>query len=215
MINSTKMAETDDAMTLVSSMRTKQELAYADYANYMKDLANKSRKAMANEGKIAYSKSAKTQYQSEVDSLDRKLTAALQNAPKERQAQIMANAVVDAKKRDNPELKNDKKAVKKLAQTELVKARERVGAHRTSIDITDKEWEAIQAGAISENKLVKIINNTDTDRLRQLATPRNSRGLNDAQVARAKAMKASGYTMEQIADTMGVSASTVAKYTKG
>ena len=215
MINSTKMAETDDAMTLVSSMRTKQELAYAEYANYMKDLANKSRKAMVNEGKIAYSKSAKNQYQSEVDSLERKLTAALKNAPKERQAQIMANAVVDAKKRDNPDLKSDKKAVKKLAQTELVKARERVGAHRTSIDITDKEWEAIQAGAISENKLTKIINNTDTDRLRQLATPRNSRGLNDAQVARAKAMKASGYTMEQIADTMGVSASTVAKYTKG
>ena len=45
---STNMAETDDAYTLVSKMRSPKELAYADYANFMKGLANKARLDMLN-----------------------------------------------------------------------------------------------------------------------------------------------------------------------
>ena len=56
---STKMAETDDAYTLVSKYRHTMELVYADYANEMKNLGNKARIEMVNTGKIPYSSTAK------------------------------------------------------------------------------------------------------------------------------------------------------------
>lgn len=45
----------------------------------------------------------KATYSEEVKSLEAKLNLALSNAPRERQAQVMANATVAAKKKDNRE----------------------------------------------------------------------------------------------------------------
>lgn len=205
---STKMAETKDARTLSSG--TPQEEAYADYANNMKSLANRARREMMNTGKIAYSASAKRTYQAEVDSLEAKLNVALKNAPRERQAQILANAAVKAKKQENPDMTNGE--IKKANQQALTAARNSVGAKREPILITDREWEAIQAGAISENRLTQIINNVDTDKLRQRATPRATTTLSSAKVNKIASMNASGYTTAEIAEALGVSASTVSKY---
>ena len=205
---STKMAETKDARTLSSG--TPQEEAYADYANNMKSLANRARREMMNTGKIAYSASAKRTYQAEVDSLEAKLNVALKNAPRERQAQILANADVKAKKQENPDM--TKGEIKKANQQALTAARNSVGAKREPILITDREWEAIQAGAISENRLTQIINNVDTDKLRQRATPRATTTLSSAKVNKISSMNASGYTTAEIAEALGVSASTVSKY---
>lgn len=205
---STKMAETKDARTLSSG--TPQEEAYADYANNMKSLANRARREMMNTGKIAYSASAKRTYQAEVDSLEAKLNVALKNAPRERQAQILANAAVKAKKQENPDM--TKGEIKKANQQALTAARNSVGAKRKPILITDREWEAIQAGAISENRLTQIINNVDTDKLRQRATPRATTTLSSAKVNKIASMNASGYTTAEIAEALGVSASTVSKY---
>lgn len=208
---STKMAETNDARTLSSG--TPQEEAYADYANKMKSLANQARKEMVNTGKIAYSASAKATYQTEVVSLMSKLNVALKNAPRERQAQVIANATVAAKKKDNPDM--TKAEIKKANQQALSAARTSVGAKRSSIEITDREWDAIQAGAISENKLMQILNNTNSDTLRQRATPRATTSLSTAKVNRISAMKASGYNTAEIAEALGISASTVSKYLNG
>lgn len=205
---STKMAETKDARTLSSG--TPQEEAYADYANNMKSLANRARREMMNTGKIAYSASAKRTYQAEVDSLEAKLNVALKNAPRERQAQILANAAVKAKKQENPDM--TKGEIKKANQQALTAARNSVGAKREPILITDREWEAIQAGAISENRLTQIINNVDTDKLRQRATPRATTTLSSAKVNKIASMNSSGYTTAEIAEALGVSASTVSKY---
>lgn len=205
---STKMAETKDARTLSSG--TPQEEAYADYANNMKFLANRARREMMNTGKIAYSASAKRTYQAEVDSLEAKLNVALKNAPRERQAQILANAAVKAKKQENPDM--TKGEIKKANQQALTAARNSVGAKREPILITDREWEAIQAGAISENRLTQIINNVDTDKLRQRATPRATTTLSSAKVNKIASMNSSGYTTAEIAEALGVSASTVSKY---
>lgn len=205
---STKMAETKDARTLSSG--TPQEEAYADYANNMKSLANRARREMMNTGKIAYSASAKRTYQAEVDSLEAKLNVALKNAPRERQAQILANAAVKAKKQENPDM--TKGEIKKANQQALTASRNSVGAKREPILITDREWEAIQAGAISENRLTQIINNVDTDKLRQRATPRATTTLSSAKVNKIASMNASGYTTAEIAEALGVSASTVSKY---
>lgn len=205
---STKMAETRDARTLSSGHPVEE--AYADYANQMKSLGNRARKEMLSTGKIAYSASAKAAYQPEVDSLSAKLNVALRNAPKERQAQVIANANVAAKKKDNPDMTNAE--IKKAGQQALTSARVKVGAKREPIKLTDKEWEAIQAGAISENKLKQIINNVNIDELRQRATPRMTTSLSSAKISKISSMNASGYSIAEIAQALGVSTSTVSKY---
>lgn len=220
MQKSTKMAETSDARTLISDADTPMERAYSDYANRMKNLANQARLEMVNTGKIAYSANAKKIYEPEVKSLEKKLNTALLNAPKERQAQLKANADVQKKvqkaKDEGKELTKDE--IKKASQQALTKYRESVGSvsrRDRSINITDKEWEAIQAGAISENNLKKILNNTDIDNLRERATPRTTTSLSQAKINQIKAMSASNYTTSEIAKKLGVSSSTVSKYMKG
>ena len=213
---STRMADTDDARTLISDANTAQERAYANYANHMKSLANRARKEMVTTGNIQYSASAKSTYDKEVKSLNSKLDIALRNAPKERQAQIIANSVIEAKRQGYQDAglakKEIEKELKKERQKALTSARQQVGAERQPIDITDKEWEAIQSGAISENKLSQILNHTDIDAIRQRATPRTQTALSTAKKNKIAAMAASGYTTEEIAKAVGVSATTVTKY---
>jgi DNA-binding NarL/FixJ family response regulator len=209
---STRMAETSDAYSLVSDANTPQERAYADYANTMKSMAREARLISAHTGKIEYSAEAKAVYREEVSSLNAKLNVALKNAPRERQAQLMAAAEVKAKKEANPDLTNKEK--KKLAQQALARARTQVGASRKPVEITDREWEAIQAGAISENKLMQILNHTDGDKIKERATPRTSKELSQAKANRISALKANGYTNAEIAKALGVSTSTVSKYLK-
>lgn len=207
---STKMAETDDAFTLVSEMDNPMERAYATYANRLKALANRARKEGAVTGKIPYSAAAKETYKHEVAVLQADLNLALKNAPRERQAQLIANTTFLAKKQANPDM--TKAEEKKIKQQALAAARAKVGAKRHNIPISDRQWEAIQAGAISESQLMQIINHVDPDTLRQRATPRSYTIMSDAKVAKINAMKASGYTNAEIAQALNISASTVSKY---
>jgi len=205
----TRMEDTNDAHTLSSG--TRKEKAYADYANAMKDLANKARLEMINTGNLKVNKEAKAQYSNEVTSLMNKLADAQANAPKERVAQRMATSAVKEK---TASLELSSKEESKLRTVELNKARSKVGAHRTSIDITDKEWEAIRNGAISENKLQQILKYTDSTLIRQLATPRQTLTLSNSEVNRIRSFNASGYTVSEIAEVMGRSESTIRKYLK-
>ena len=211
--NSTKMAETDDAYTLLSKMRNPKEIAYADYANKMKALGNEARKAMVNTKDIQYSPDANKKYAPEVARLNAALNVALKNAPKERQAQAIANATIQAKKAANPDM--TKKELKKAGQQALDKARRQIGAKKEMIEISEREWEAIQAGAISTNKLQQILNNANMDTVKQMAMPRSTNKLSTAKINHIATLKASGYTNEQIAKKLGVSTSTIVKYMKG
>lgn len=207
---STAMAETDDARKLSSGHPIEE--AYADYANQLKGLANKARKEMVSSGKIAYSASAKKTYQREVDSLNAKLNLANSNAPKERRAQVMANAKIASMRHEYPDM--TKAEIKKASQRALTQARTSVGAHREPIKFTDREWEAIQAGAISPSKLEQMIPKVDSDNLKQYATPRATTQLSNAKISKINAMKNSGYSTSEIAEALGVSSSTVSKYLK-
>ena len=211
--NSTKMAETDDAYTLLSKTRNPKEIAYADYANKMKALANEARKAMVNTKDIPYSPDAKVKYAPQVDRLIAALNVAEKNAPKERQAQAIANATIQAKRAANPDM--TKKELKKAGQQALDKARRQVGAKKEMIEISEREWEAIQAGAISTNRLQRILNNANMDTVKQMAMPRSTNKLSTAKINHIATLKASGYTNEQIAKKLGVSTSTIVKYMKG
>lgn len=213
---STRMAETDDAHTLVSSGRHPMEIVYADYANSMKAMANQARLESYATPRLKYNSTAKATYQTEVASLNDKLKDALLNAPREREAQRRANVIVSNKQTDNPDMK--KSDVKKARQQAITSTRNEVGAiarRKRNIDITDREWEAIQAGAISDSTLKKILNNTDTDALRQRATPRATNSLSTAQVNRIKRLADSNYTLAEIARITGKSTTTVSKCLKG
>lgn len=211
MQKSTKMAETDDARLLISEADTPQERAYAEYANQRKALANQARMEIINTGKIAYSASAKKVYEEEVKGMLADLNLALRNAPKERQAQLIANSTVAAKKKENPDMTT--KEIKKASQQALTQARQMVGAERVTIPLDEKRWEAIQSGAISESQLIKILNNADIDQVRELATPRSRSTLSQAKINKIEAMQASGnYSIAEIAQAVGVSSSTVSKY---
>lgn len=213
---STRMAETDDPYTLISDANTPMERAYAEYASKMKALANKARKEMMTAGKINYSSTANQIYKKEVASLLSKLNLSRLNAPKEREAQRRANAEVLAKTRSNPNMKPGD--IKKLRQQALTKYRLQVGSisrRKRNIDITDNEWNAIQSGAVSESILKKILDNTDVDKLRQRATPKNTSTLSSAKINRIKSLSNSNYTVGEIAKILGVSPSTVSKYLKG
>ena len=212
---STKMAEYDDAYELVSTAKHPMELVYADYANSMKTLANKARMEKVHTGKIAYSPTAAKVYAEEVKELKEKLKNAELNAPKEREAQRRTNVEVQSKLDAGVIEKSD---LKKTNQRTLTKYREEVGAisrKKRNINITDKEWEAIQAGAITESILERILSNTDTDKLRQRATPRTTTTLSPAKIAKIKAYRNSNYSLGEIAQKLGVSTSTISKYIKG
>ena len=214
---STKMAEAKDAYSLTSggskeNPGTQMEALYADYANKMKALANDARKESLVTGNIQYNPSAAKTYSDEVDSLNAKLNVALKNAPRERQALILANQIYSSKVENNETLDDDTKS--RLRGQAITTARSRMGAHRETVTFTDREWEAIQAGAISTNKLSQIIQNADLDALKERATPRKTNALTTGQVGRIKAMSNSGYSIDEIAKAIGVSTSTVSKAIK-
>lgn len=202
---SKRLAETDNAFTLSSG--TPIEKVYASHSNSLKALANEARRKMVRETDIPYSPSAKRAYAKEVASLDGKLNLALRNAPLERQAQVLAAAIVRQKRLANPDL--EPSDIKKLKAQALYSARQRTGAGKQTIDITESEWKAIQAGAVSASKLNRILANADLETVKQLATPRTAPTMTPAKKARAQAMLASGYTQAEVADTLGVSIETL------
>ena len=217
---STNMAETKDARTLVSAAQHPMELIYADYANSMKALANQARKEMLSTGNLKHDQSATKAYQKEVDSLMARLNEAEKNSVRERQAARLANAEVSAKKKKAAEegREMEKSDVRKASQRAMSKYRQEVGAvsrRDRNIKISDREWEAIQAGAITENKLKRILSNADIDDLRQRATPRDTKTISTAKANRIKSLSATGNTIAEIATQLGLSTTTVRKYLKG
>lgn len=212
----TNMALTNDANTLVFDRTNKKELAYAEYANSLKSLANKARKEAVILETTKQDKEAAQKYAKEVASLQAKLNYSAKNAPRERYAQIIANTRYKAALEANPELKYDKDKLKKLRNRCLTYGREMAGAsgEKRKFNITDSEWEAIEAHAITASTMNKIINNIDTQLIREHCTPKIQMAISSAQINKIRAMAANkgGYTIDEIAKACGVSASTVKKY---
>ena len=209
---STKMYEVKDAYELVSPDKYPIERIYADHANRLKALANEARKAQLATGDIKYSKEAAKKYAPEVASLDAALRMFELKKPQERRATLIADTKIKAMIADNPELKEDKDQLKKKRAQAIGGARARLGLTRFDIRPTDREWEAIQAGAISKTKLEKILNRADGARIRELATPKAQRALTASKQSQIKSMIARGYSQAEVAEHLGVSVSTVQKY---
>lgn len=189
------------------------EDVYADYANDCKRLAERARAELRKTGLLQRSPDAARQYKEEVDSLNRKLDIAARNAPFERQAQAVAGKNVASMCQTDPSLKDkeNKDRLKKVRQQQLAAARDRVGAKRNPIDISPKEWEAIQAGAISDTKLQQILRYTDIGKVRQMATPRTQKGMSSSAKSLARQLLRAGYPQSVVAERCGVSVTTLSK----
>lgn len=204
------ISETKDARTLSSG--TIQENLYADFSNKLKAMANQARKEAVNMKGIQRDPQAAKTYATEVASLKEKYNNMIANKPKERKAMLIANANIKAKIQEqglNPAI--DKKEIKKISSVEMQRARDSVGAsgRKSKVTFTDKEWEAVQAGAISDNMLTKFLNSSDSDEIVKRAMPKTTSVMSSAKMSKAKAMLRSGYTYKEIAQACGVPESTV------
>lgn len=204
------ISETKDACTLSSG--TIQENLYADFSNKLKAMANQARKEAVNMKGIQRDPQAAKTYATEVASLKEKYNNMIANKPKERKAMLIANANIKAKIQEqglNPAI--DKKEIKKISSVEMQRARDSVGAsgRKSKVTFTDKEWEAVQAGAISDNMLTKFLNSSDSDEIVKRAMPKTTSVMSSAKMSKAKAMLRSGYTYKEIAQACGVAESTV------
>ena len=171
---------------------------------------------MIKTGRLEYSPSASKIYKKEVSELMADLNEAKKNSIKERTAERLAAAKINERKKINPDLKGED--LRKYSQRMLSKYREEVGSiprRKRNINITDKQWEAIHAGAITENKLKEILNNSDPDRLREKAMPKDKTFLSSAQITRIKSMAASNATIAEIDKYMNVAPSTISNILKG
>lgn len=204
------ISETKDARTLSSG--TIQENLYADFSNKLKAMANQARKEAANMKGIQRNPEAAKTYAAEVASLKEKYNNMVANKPKERKAMLIANVNIKAKIQEqglNPTI--DKKEIKKISSVEMQRARDSVGAsgRKSKVTFTDKEWEAVQAGAISDNMLTKFLNSSDSDEIVKRAMPKTATVMSSAKMSKAKAMLRSGYTYKDIAQACGIPESTV------
>lgn len=208
--DSTKMAEHKDAYDLVSKAHHPMEIVYADFANEMKELARAARREWLRTGDQVKDPKAAELYKAEVDSLNRQLAKADANAPFERSAQLLASRTMQIKLYENPEMTSEEKT-KKRGQA-IAAARNILGAGKERIDVSEKEYEAIQAGAISKTALTNILNNCNLDVLRERATPKNKKTLSAAEKASILVLARSGVGAAALSDRLQVSVKTIYKY---
>nr|DAR94926.1 MAG TPA: RNA dependent RNA polymerase [Caudoviricetes sp.] len=201
-----------DANVFLGPNATKTEHHYADYINELKSFKNKVDSEMSGIKMPARDPKAAKIYAEEVLSMKDKVNRVKINRIKERQAQRMAEVASKAelaRRSEDETLKKDE--ISRIKQQALNKARSMVGAERTPVTITDDEWDAVQSNAVSGTLLKELVSFMDDSQLKSLATPRSTKQMTDARKSKAKALLANGYTISQVAEALGVSASTIGK----
>ena len=207
-----KMEKAKDAYELSSG--SYKESLYADFANSMKSLGNKARLEIDKIEKKNVNKEAALKFVKEIQELKNAVIFADLNKPRERQAQIYANykkrQFRTTNKNEWDQLTAEERG--KWMAKALAEGRARSGAKRTPHYITDKQWEAIQAGAISSSILSTILPVCDSDRLKELALPHGKTTLSENKQSYIRTLIANGYTMKEVAEQLDISTSTVEKY---
>jgi hypothetical protein len=210
LVSEKKLALTKDAHTLVKQ-GAPVELLYADHANTMKGLANQVRLQSSKIATPKQNPAAKKEYKAEYDDLVHQLRKAQAQKPLDRKAQVIANAVIKQKLQEDPTLRYDKDRRLKVERQTRDGVRTRMGLTKHQITISDRAWDAIQAGAISSNIFKQILdgNYVKEERLFELAIPRKNHVMSGPLTSRAKAMLNAGMTNADIARVLGVPASTI------
>lgn len=216
---STQMDEAKDARILSSG--TDMEEVYANYANNMKALANQARKSYMATKPTPYSSEAHKQYLSEAESIKAQVDEAKAKLPLERKAKALAAKTVKERVEDQTGLPYragvdvmDKEELKKIRSQALVGARAKLGSKKPTVIISDREWEAIQKGAVSNTTFMEALRFTDQDALKARAMPKQRKALTSVQKSLIKQRLAVGYTQAEVAKMMGLSATTIGRVAK-
>lgn len=207
-----RMSIVDDARELMSGPNhegTAIERVYADYANKCKAMAQEARKAYLATPNSQYDKEAAKEYAPEVASIKAKVVEAQKNAPLERLAQRKGNVAMKMLVQDNPDLRAKKDEYKKEQGKALQRARRQVGAKKNAVVLTEKEIEAVKAGAVNHTLLKEVWANGDKDKLKDAFTPKPKPKISTTTQARIKAYASKGKTQAEIAEALGISVSTV------
>ena len=169
-------------------------------------MANEARKKSIDIQIVRVDPSLKNEYKDAIESLNAKVAIAEANAPKERIAQVRANAWLRAKVEQMPELATDefKKDYKKFRQIAIADARSDVGASKKEVyvHLTDREKEAIDNGAVSSTLQLKVMNNMDKDELREIVMPSYKTTLPQSKVSFIRSMKNSGFELSEIKERL-------------
>ena len=211
-----KMLRVKDARDLVRDKNNEKEMAYAEFANEMKKIALEARKESREIKPQKVNLSAKETYAAEIESLKHKLKEAQITDPLERKARTYSQKISIDIMKSNPGVYDSYESRQRLKDQQLTKARAILGSKKKRIDISPREWEAIQSNAMSTAMVKDIIKNSDLETVKKLAMPKTSRELTTAELNLLKSMAETGmYTNADIADRLGISPSTVAKKLKG
>ena len=213
-----KMLEYDDAFKLTSggsreNPGTSIEYEYASVANKYKALANNARKMyMATADDPIIDKKMQAEYRDALESINAKIKDAAYHAPLERQAQLYASRVVSAARKN----KNiDQDEFDKIQGKALSTGRQKYGAGKEKLTLSEREVEAIEKHAVPKTTLQLLMKEIDKKFLKQMALPREFNGIAPAKLAQVKRMLATGsYTIADVADFAGVSTSTIERALK-
>ena len=204
-ISSTKGYEKDPSEL---SSKTVIETVYVKHAKRMRALGNEARLATLTQEPTPYSRTARATYKTEVAALDKKYKAAVASRPIERKAQLIGGEIYRAKLNANPDMSRADIGKQKGAAIAL--ARTRIKGSKPVIEITPREWHAIELGAVSPTRLKAILRNADMDAVRKHATPRAAKAaLTGGKKTRARSLIKGGYTAAEIALALGVPVSQV------
>lgn len=204
-----RLARTNNAFDLVRDPKDPVERLYASHANEMKTMANAARLRALKIPSPKINPQAKAVYKEDIDKLVADLRAAQKQKPLDRRAQVVALTIVRAKRQEDPTLAVDKDRRKKVERQALEIARNRLNLKKPVIDISERQWDAIQAGGVSASRLREILGYADPKQIETLSMPRPNQVMTTAISSRAKAMLAAGATTADVAAALGISASTL------
>ena len=102
--------------------------------------------------------------------------------------------------------------IKKLKNQCISEARRACNAKRYKVEITPKEWEAIENKAVSGTMIENLIEKSDKSTIMKYALPKADRSISSAKQARIRAMARQGESTNDIAAELGISTATVQKY---
>ena len=197
-----------DSTNLVYDKTNVKEMAYAEYSNKMKALANDARKEAINTKEYKRDADAAKKYANVVSEMAAEYNEVLKNKPLERSAQVLASSNYNQWKRTHTDA--DDEDCKKMRTILINNERRKLGKTKVVMDINDERWEAIQAHAIAPSKLKDYYSVMDKDKVYQYALPKTKSTISDATKSRVMSLANGNATLADIADTLGISISTVA-----
>lgn len=188
-----------------NSLGYQVEEAYANYANRMKGLADECRRMSRTAPVYQKRHDLAGQYSNEVATIESKIAERRKKSPLERRAQILAEADTRLKIQKDPSIKSDRDKYKKESNLSLVRARNKLSVGDVDIHLSEKEWEAIFAGALNKDAFAYLMQHCDPIELSTYAFNKKDEELSDKRIIMVKDMDRLGYSRSQICDHTGLS----------